>query len=426
MRARGNAYLSCKDENVKRQSKVRAPDAADGLEGDLVGGVAVVGPGLAEADVGEADGAPGEQSGQRRQREEPVEHNLALRVKVDVGQQTKDENDAHRVEGTAGAVDVGEDLGGVALLRKGSEGTGATVDSRHSDGKNRHENGNVHEVIESLEAGVLADEDKGRGVHIVGRGSEKVGVTSVDEETDEEETEDVKAAWVVSLMFVTGDGGCFKGRYSQCDTPEDLLDSTRHLLDGVARLSSGQTNQLGSAESKSRRDKHAAETAEAVLEWARVHPQAGTPVFVVATILGTTAEDEDEGDDEEDAGGEQLECRRCELLLCVTKRSKDVDDEDGKPEHRDPHADADTIVPVGYGDTADRQFQGQDDCPLENVVPTHGKTPRRVDEASRVSVEATGDRVHDGEFTKGVDDVEHHDTDDEEVDEERSRALSWE
>lgn len=210
MRPGENAYLSCKDENVKRQSEVRAPDAADGLEGDLVGGVAVVGPGLAEADVGEADGAPGEQSGQRRQREEPVEHNLALRVKVDVGQQTKDENDAHRVEGTAGAVDVGEDLGGVALLRKGSKGTGATVDSRHSDGKNRHENGNVHEVIESLEAGVLADEDKGRGVHIVGRGSEKVGVTSVDEETDEEETEDVKAAWVVSLISVARDGGCFK------------------------------------------------------------------------------------------------------------------------------------------------------------------------------------------------------------------------
>ena len=37
------------------------------------------------------------------------------------------------------------------------------------------------------------------------------------------------------------------------------------------------------------------------------------------------------------------------------------------------------------------------------VVPTHGKTPGRIDEAGRVGIETTGDGVHNSEFTESVD-----------------------
>lgn len=54
------------------------------------------------------------------------------------------------------------------------------------------------------------------------------------------------------------------------------------------------------------------------------------------------------------------------------------------------------------------------------VVPAHGETPRRIDEAGRQSVETTRDRVHNSELAEGVDDVEDHDTGDGEADEDRT------
>lgn len=56
-----------------------------------------------------------------------------------------------------------------------------------------------------------------------------------------------------------------------------------------------------------------------------------------------------------------------------------------------------------HSETGDKQFKRQDNGPLEDVVPAHGKTPGRIDEASRVGIETTRDRVHDSEFTKSVD-----------------------
>lgn len=40
---------------------------------------------------------------------------------------------------------------------------------------------------------------------------------------------------------------------------------------------------------------------------------------------------------------------------------------------------------------------------------TYGESPRGIDEAVRIGIEATGDGVHAAQLTKGVDDVEHHD-----------------
>jgi len=66
---------------------------------------------------------------------------------------------------------------------------------------------------------------------------------------------------------------------------------------------------------------------------------------------------------------------------------------------------------------------------LHDVVPAHGKTPRRINKARRVCVEAARDRKHDREFSESVNRVEHHDTDNDKVNEQgagtaRGQGLS--
>lgn len=81
---KGDTYLSNQHEHDQRQAEVAAVYTSDGLEGDLVDRVAVVGPGVAESDVRQADAAPGEERGQAGQGEQPVEDFGAAGVQVDV------------------------------------------------------------------------------------------------------------------------------------------------------------------------------------------------------------------------------------------------------------------------------------------------------------------------------------------------------
>jgi hypothetical protein len=394
---------SCdEDENTEDKTEPRAIDTTDGVEGDLVESVTVVGPGLAEADVGKADGAPGEESGETGKSKQPVEDGDTGRGEVDETEAAADKDENGRDEGTTRPVDVGEDLGSVTLLGKSSEGTRATIDTGDTDGDDGDEDDDVHEVVETLETGIATDEHEGRGLGVrVGSGGEQGRVVAVDEKTDEEETEDVE----------------------QGDTPEDLLDGTGKSLDRVARLSGGETDKLSTGEGEGGSDEDGAEALEAVLESTGIIPVPGTPVLVVTTTGRTATEDEDEGDDHEDDGSRELEDRRPELLLSVSDTTEDADDGDDNKEDSDPDGDADVLIPVLNGDTAHDELERENDGPLENVVPAHGETPGRIDETGRVGVETTRDRVHNGELTKSEDSVEHHDTNDQEVHEERTGST---
>ena len=140
-----------------------------------------------------------------------------------------------------------------------------------------------------------------------------------------------------------------------------------------------------------------------MVECARIVPETSSPVFVVDARGRTTTEDADEGDDHKDADGSELDAGGPELLLPVSENAEDVDDDDEEQENGDPYADVDLETPVFDGETGDDEFERQDDRPLEDVVPTHGEAPGRIDEASRVRVETTGDGIHDGELTESVD-----------------------
>lgn len=247
--------------------------------------MAVVGPRLAETDVSEANGAPGEDGGETRERQQPIKHDGAGSVEVDVSQRAEDEDSDNRGHRPARLVDVGENLGRIALLSQGSEGTRSTVNTRHTNRQNRHKDDNVHEVIEAHKASVLADKHERRRLDIRVRGLGQQGrVVRGNQQTDEEEAKNVE------------DG----------NTPEDLLDSTGQRLDGVLSLSSGETNQFGSGEGEGGSDEDGAEALETVAEGTGVIPQLRALVGVVTTAAGATAEDEDEADDHEDDGGTQL------------------------------------------------------------------------------------------------------------------------
>lgn len=236
--------------------------------------------------MGKADGAPSEQSRQTGDGKKPVEDNGTGGIQADVGNEAEQDEEDDRGQGTARLVDVGEELGSIALLSQSGQGSGSTIHTRDTNGQDGGENDEVHEVVETLQASVLADKHKGRGLGVrVGGRREQSGIIAADQQADEEETKDIK------------DG----------NTPEDLLDSTGHVLGWVGRLGSGKTDQLSTGEGEGGGDEDRAETLETILERTRVIPVAGTPVLVVSAILGTTAEDKDEGDNHEDDSGGQLE-----------------------------------------------------------------------------------------------------------------------
>lgn len=104
--ARQNTYLSNQHKHNQNQAKIAAVDTSNGLEGDLVDRVTMVGPGAAEPDMRETDAAPGEERSQAGQGKQPIEDLGPSGVQVYICQAAKEQNDADTPEGAARAVDV--------------------------------------------------------------------------------------------------------------------------------------------------------------------------------------------------------------------------------------------------------------------------------------------------------------------------------
>ena len=268
--------------------------------------------------MGQANAAPGEQSGKTGQGKQPAEDNRTLGRQVDVRERAEGKNEDNTPQRAARSIDVGEELGRIALLGEGREGTRAAVDCRHADGDDGDQDDDVHERVESDEACVLANQHERRCVRIRVRlilGANEAGVVVRNQQADEEKTQDVE----------------------ERDTPKDLLDGAGKRLDRVVGFSGSETNELRSAEGKCRGHEDGAEALEAVLEGTGVVPELGARVVVVSAALGATAEDEHEGNDHEDDGCRELEAGRPELLFGIAQRSEDVDDYDEDEEYGDPN-----------------------------------------------------------------------------------------
>jgi len=281
-------YSGGQDKNAEDETDPCTSDTEDSLERNLVKGVSLKSPSLAETNVSKADGAPGEESSKTGKREEPVEDNLSVSVQSNVCQSTSKQVNSNGWKRTSRLVNEGEDLWCVTFLSQSSEGTGATVDARDTNGQDGNQDDSIDEVVETVETGVLDSQHKWRGtvgVWIVS--TDESVIIGSNEETDQEETEDEE----------------------ESDTPENLLDSTWKSLDWVGRLSSCKTDQLGTREGESCSDEHGTETTETVVEGSWVIPCAGTPILAVTSTGWSTTANEDDSSDHEDNNSSKLQAR---------------------------------------------------------------------------------------------------------------------
>lgn len=391
--------LGDQDENVEDEADPRADDTRLAAESKLVQRVALSLPALAEADVGEADGHPGEDGRQTGDGKHPGK-SLVLNHGVggEESKETEDGGEADADHGTALAVNVGEDPGSLALLGKSSKSTGRTVDRGVTNRQDSNHDDNVHDGRQHVNASVLDGNDEGRGGGIGRRVTiQETRVVVRDKQTNDGKGNDVEEG----------------------DTPEDLLDSGGQGLARVGSLSSGETDQLGTGESEGGSDENAAKTLEAVVE------RSGIPPVLVANVaaLGTTTDVQDDTEDDETDDGDDLDDGEDEFGLTITLHTEQIDGNNDDEENGNPGGVVDlALVPVVDGNRGSDDLERQDNQPLQGVVPAHGETPCRVDEASRICGEGTGDGEQDGHLTQSVDGAVQHDADQTEGDQERSGA----
>lgn len=282
------AYLGNKDETDEAETDPGADNTKSSPEGNLIQSVALSGPSLAEPNVSKANRTPGEQGRETGESQEPVKDLSTLGIKVDESDETHENMDSDGNKRAATTIDIGEHLGGISVLGHGSQGTGASVNARHTKRKNGDKDNDVHEVGEASKAGVLADKHKRRGLGVGVTGNVESVISGLDKKANEEKTKDEEEG----------------------DTPENLLDSTRQSLGGVLRLGSGETNKLSTSKRESSSDEDRAESLETVLEstWV-LSPVACAPVLVVSTIGRTATTDEDKRDEHESNSSSEFEAR---------------------------------------------------------------------------------------------------------------------
>ena len=175
-----DTYLCDEHDNNQSQTNPRTGDAEDGPEGDLVKGVAVILPCVPEADVGEADAAPGEECSQTGQRLEPVEGDGSTGVECHERKRGPCENKDGCPQRSASTINVGEEARRITLLSKCTQCTRAAVDTRKTDRNDRQHDDHVGEVSEPDDAGTFSNNNERRGFDIDHARTQKPGVGVLD------------------------------------------------------------------------------------------------------------------------------------------------------------------------------------------------------------------------------------------------------
>ena len=122
-REQRDVELGNEAEDVEPETDPGADGAEHGRERQVVGGAAVHGPRFAEADMREADAAPGEEVGQPGDGQQPGEDGASGRGFVDVSQAAEEQGDDEDYVGTAFGVDAGTDRGTHAACAESLHGS---------------------------------------------------------------------------------------------------------------------------------------------------------------------------------------------------------------------------------------------------------------------------------------------------------------
>jgi hypothetical protein len=145
---------------------------------------------------------------------------------------------------------------------------------------------------------------------------------------------------------------------------------------------------------------------------------------VASVICGnTTAVDDDAENDETSASGD-LDETDDKLDLAITLDSEELDDDKQEEQGNDPGSVVDVFCSLPVVDlqrsqhetsvkllclpthdvASSRDLEWQHSQPTDGVLPRHGESQRRVNEATDVHGECTVDRVHDRQLCKSL----HH------------------
>lgn len=276
-------------------------------------------------------------------------------------------------------VNLGKDRWGHALAGESLNSSGGSVGAGVCDRDDGDRDDGVEDGWKSLDVGKFESQDEWR-VSGIGTGSSReILLIRSDDGAENEKGDDVEEG----------------------DTPEDLLGSLGNGLSWVVRLSSGKTDKLSSSESERCGDEDGTESLKTVLECSWLSPERESKV---TTVVGwDTAAVDDYTEDDETNNSANLDKTKNELDFSVTLDTKKVDGDDQNQKYGDPDSVANTwgsgvvrISPELQCDTSGNKFERKDNQPVERVVPSHGKTPSWIDEANRVVVKRTVDRVAKG------------------------------
>ena len=250
----------------------RPSDAALAAERECVECAPVVAPGGTEADVREADAAPGEERGEAADGKHPGKSLFLGGGGGQIGEQAEGSGEHDGDKGPAAAIDVGEEAGRLVLLGEGGEGAGGAVDGGVADGEHGEHDDTVHDRVEALDAGVGDGDDKGGGARVVGVGADEAGVGVGDEQADEGQGDDVEDA----------------------NPPEHLLYGYGERFARLGRLGGGKAYEFRARKGEGGRHEGGAQPFEAVVEGARRVP-------VLTTDIGAVRASGDIEDDAEDS-----------------------------------------------------------------------------------------------------------------------------
>lgn len=131
-------------------------------EGELVQRVSLQPPALAEADVRQADGAPGEDRREAGQGEHPRKGLALLGRRGKEAQEAQHRGDADADYGAAPSVDVGQEARRLPLLGERRQGARRAVHGRVSDRENGDHDDDVHDRVKPTYAGVFDGDDERR------------------------------------------------------------------------------------------------------------------------------------------------------------------------------------------------------------------------------------------------------------------------
>lgn len=205
-------------------------------------------PRIPETNVGEADAAPGEESSQTGKRLEPVESDRSTGIQSHESKRGPCEDEDGGPQRSASTVDVREEARGVTLFSERTQCTGSAVDTRETDGDDRHHDDDVGEVGKADDTSAISDDDKRRRFNVNKSAvSHELWVGVLDKQTHESQRQDVE----------------------QGDTPEDLLDRGGKRSCWVLGLGSSEADEFSSREGESSGNEDSTE-ANKIGECARV------------------------------------------------------------------------------------------------------------------------------------------------------------